>query len=410
MSEHPLPELLAPAGNFACLMAALKAGADAVYFGVGPLTMREGAAENFRVEDIPEVANRCQGFGVRTHLALNTLVFDPEMPDVRAVLDRAAGQVDAVICWDPAVIRACVERGIPVHISTQASVANREAAQFYRQAGASRVILARECTLEEVRTLASAGILEIEIFVHGAMCMSVSGRCFLSQDMFGASGNRGVCRQNCRREYLVREVEDGDEYVLGSDYVMSARDLCTIPFLERLLESGADSFKIEGRGRSPEYVSTTVACYRDGMRAWQTGELDESLKEKLVERLGTVFTRGFSNGFFLGRPVGDFTGSAGSVATQRKDYVGKVTNYYRRIGVVEVQVQSHGIVEGDELLVIGETSGVVRTRAQSMRQNGRIPTTRPHRGIITFPLAQRVRSGDQVYVVRPRSAPPYMAP
>jgi len=390
------PELLAPAQDFTCLQAAINAGCDAVYFGIGELNMRS-AARNIRPEDLPEFARLCHAAGVKAYLALNVIVFEHELPAVRALLDAAVGHVDAVIAWDPAVLAACRERGLAIHVSTQASVANAATARFYRDLGAVRIIPARECTLEEVACIRAAAAIEVETFVHGAMCVSYSGRCFLGQDVFGKSGNRGACLQPCRREYLITEVEEGDQYILGQDYVLSARDLCTIPFLEELIEARIDAFKIEGRNRNPEYVETVVSCYRQAIDAYFARALTADLKAALVNRLGQVYNRKFSDGFYHGRPVASFTASRRSQAEYRKEYVGLVKNYYDRARVVAVSVLSNTFRVGDELLIQGKTTGVVRFTAGEIRVED-TPVEEAPRGVVTLKLDTLVREGDKVYV------------
>lgn len=399
---HPKnPELLAPAGDFTCLTAAANAGADAVYFGVGDLNMRAGGARNFTPHDIPKIATFANARGIRTHLAVNTLVFDREREAVQTLLDAARDNVDAVIGWDPFVLRECVKRHIPFHVSTQASVANTEAARFYRDLGASRIILARECTLDEAATIQHQAGVEIEVFIHGAMCMSVSGRCFLSQDVFGHSGNRGRCLQNCRRTYRIVDVEEDHEYILGEQSVMSAKDLCTLPFLDTILATGVDSLKIEGRGRNPDYVQVVVSAYRRAIDAWQESQLDDSLKTHLVDELSTVFNRGFSRGFYMGRPIAKFTERGDSQATLRKEYVGVVKNYFAHPGVAEIEVLAHEVNVDCQLMIQGPTTGVVHCNPKQIRQDEREVQT-AFRGRITVKLPQKVRRGDQAYVLTPR--------
>jgi U32 family peptidase len=389
------PELLAPAGEFAALQAAIQSGCDAAYFGVGELNMRQ-VANSFHLTDITEIHRRCEDAGIRAYLTLNTIIFPGELHTVQRILDAAHGKVDAVICHDWSVIDECGHRGIPVHISTQASVSNPAAAKRYAGLGAVRVVPARECSLEELRLIREGCGIELEVFVHGAMCVSVSGRCFISDLVCGKSGNRGECTQNCRREYQIRDVEDGHEFVLGNRYVMSARDLCTLPFIERLCDTGIDAFKIEGRGRNPEYVRTVVAAYRSAIDAWSEGNLDDALKHRLIEDVRKVYNRSFSEGFYWGRPVGDFTDANGSCATHRKEFVGRVVNYYRQIGVVEVEVLDHPFNTGTPLLIIGETTGVVMVSPTGIRQeNNNVKAVT--RGVVTFRVPQRVRIGDKVY-------------
>jgi putative protease len=392
----PRPELLAPAQDFTCLQAAINAGCDAVYFGVDEMNMRT-AAHNFRPADLPELSRLCRGAGVRAYLALNTIVFPGEQAAVAALLDAAVGLVDAVICWDPAVIRACRERGQAIHISTQASVANVQAACFYREQGAVRIIPARECTLEDVVAIRAGAGIEVETFIHGAMCVSYSGRCFLGQDVFGKSGNRGACLQPCRREYLITEVEEGEQFILGQDYVMSARDLCTVPFIEELVAARFDAFKIEGRNRNPEYVDTAVRCYRRAIDACLAGELTAELKASLVEALQRVYNRKFSDGFYHGRPIRSFAESRRSQAEYRKEYVGIVKNYYDRARVAAVSVLSNTFRVGDDLMIQGCTTGLVRCRVGDIRVEG-TPVQEAPRGVVTLALEQLVREGDKVYV------------
>lgn len=393
---NQLPELLAPAGDATCLRAAIKAGADAVYFGVDALNMR-AAAQNFGSADIAGVAAQCHAAGVRCYLTLNTIVFSHEESLVRSILSAALGHVDAVICWDPSVIALCRELGHVIHVSTQASVANVAAARFYRDLGAERIVPARECTLEEVCRIRAETGIEIEAFVHGAMCVNLSGRCFLSQDIFNKSGNRGACLQPCRREYTITELEEGEQLVVGSGYVLSAKDLCTIPFLDVLIEAGLDAFKIEGRNRNPEYVDTVVRCYRRALDAHAAGALTPTLKETLVADLRKVYNRTFSDGFYFGRPIAEFCTGRNSQATHRKEGVGKVINYYKQAGVAEIEVTSNTFAVGDELMIQGPTTGVVISRVAEIRcEEESVP--RALRGRVTVKVTQRVRAGDSVYL------------
>ncbi len=398
--QPPLPELLAPVGDFTCLTAAVQGGCDAVYFGVGELNMRSGTPRGFRSDDLPVVAERAHAAGIRAYLALNTIVFSGERGRVADLLDRARDTVDAVICWDPCVIGECARRNLPVHLSTQASVANADAARFYRDLGVRRIVPARECTLEELRIIRDEAGVELEIFIHGAMCMAVSGRCFLSQDTFGRSANRGQCLQNCRREYRITDVEEGAEHVLGQHTVLSARDLCTLPFLDTLLDAGFHAFKIEERARNPEYVKTVVQLYRAAMTAWREGHLDDSLKSDSVQRLRRVFNREFSEGFYLGRPIAEFATRADNRATRTKQFVGVVTNYYAKACAAEILVQSTLIGCGDTVMVQGATTGTVEFELGEIRQRER-PVQIAERGTATIPAPERVRRNDKVYVLNP---------
>lgn len=348
-NARQIPELLAPAGDHTSLQAAIQGGCDAVYFGLDALNMR-ATAHNFMVADLESVAATCREHGTRAYLALNTMIFENELAHVADIIERAKPHIDAVICWDPAVIRLCGQHGIPIHISTQASVGNAEAACFYRDLGAQRIILARECSLTDILDIRNKSGVEIEVFIHGAMCLSLSGRCFLSQFTSGKSGNRGECQQNCRREYHLVSDDGKHEFVLGNTYALSARDLCTLPFIECLLDAGLDALKIEGRNRNALYVRTVVEAYRTAIDTWRDDALTPELKAALVERTRSVFNRGFSSGFYMGKPIDQFCRHMGSVASHSKDDVGIVANYYQRSKVAEILVQNHLFSVGDELV------------------------------------------------------------
>lgn len=390
------PELLAPVQDFTNLTCAVDNGCDAVYFGLQQLNMRR-AARNFAVADLPEIAARCGAAGVRRYLTMNVAIFDRELGVVDELLATAKPYIDAVVCCDPAVILACRRQGVPFHISTQASVANRAAAEFYRSLGAERIVLARECTLEEAAAIRRQVDIELETFVHGAMCVSWSGRCFLSQFSDGKSGNRGECRQNCRRQYrIVDETDPEQEFILEANAVLSAKDLCTMPFIEQLIEAGIDSFKIEGRNRNPQYVAETVGCYRRAVDAYFAGELDDELKNRLMGRLRQVYNREFSSGFFHGRPIAEFTRVNGSRAELQKRFVGIVQNHYAKAGVAEINVQDNVFQVGDTLAIEGPTSGLVQFAVRQVRQD-ELPVQQVRRGVATVAVPAKVRLNDRVF-------------
>ncbi|MDD2999141.1 MAG: U32 family peptidase [Candidatus Riflebacteria bacterium] len=413
-----LPELMAPAGDMTSLRAAIGAGADAVYFGVVSMNMR-ASARNFAAEDMPEIARICHESNARAYLALNTIVYDRELELVEQLISQAVtAGVDAVICWDFAVIEIAMRYNIEVFVSTQMSVANSASLIFlYRHFGIKRFVLARECTLEEIVSIRKhlterlgddAQDIELEVFAHGAMCVSVSGRCFMSQFHFNQSGNRGECRQPCRREYLIKDVRDGKEFVLGQDYVMSPKDLCCMPFLDKLLEAGVNSLKIEGRGRSPEYVSTVTACYREFIDFYDAGRGSEgfaeklaALKKELMARLDSVFHRGFSEGFFFGRQIEEWTGGNGSKATHRKIHVGVVTNFFKKVMVAEIKVSGNGFACGDELMFQGATTGVVTLRVESIEEAFKPVERAKKNSLVGVRLSGTVRENDQVYRIVP---------
>lgn len=414
------PEVLSPAGNWTCLEAAIRAGCDAVYFGIGGLNMR-AAAQNFADEELPKVVARCRESNVRSYLTLNTLVYEHELELLDRSLDAArVADVDAVIASDLAVIEGARSREIEVHVSTQMSVSNaRSLACLYRTFGVRRFVLARECSLEDIARIrehlgallgADASAIELEAFAHGAMCVSVSGRCFLSQFQYGKSANRGECLQPCRREYQVTNTEEGQAFDLGTHHVMSPKDLCTLPFVEKLIDAGIVSLKIEGRNRSPEYVSTATRAYREVVDAYlgragdpASGEALATLKKGHLERLDRVYHRGYSSGHFMGKPIDAWTESGHSQASTRKAYVGIVTNYYARPGVAEVRVLDTCVALGDSVLFLGPTTGVVEQTLESMQVEHEAVSEVSKGMDVAIKTCEPVRRNDKLYVIVPVS-------
>ena len=395
------PELLAPVGNFAMLNAAINAGADSVYFGIRGLNMRV-RARNFTLEDLPEIINICHTNHKKAYLALNTIVYEQELPLAEEIIQAAkAAHVDAIICWDAAVIQMVRQADIPIHLSTQASTANSRAIQLYQSLGVERFVLARECSLEQIKELKSKTTAEIETFIHGAMCVSESGRCFISQFLYGKSANRGECLQPCRRQYRVTDVENNAELVLGSSFVMSPRDMCTVEFLEKLIEAGIDCFKIEGRARSPEYVKTVVDVYRRAIDAYFASTFDKSLKEKLVQQLKTVYHREFSTGFYLGKPINEWTSAPGSQASEQKTFLGLVRKYYRKALAADVLLQAGDVQIGDKLVIIGNTTGAEIFTVDSIHLDSKaVPKGRKGQ-LIGIRVPVTVRRNDEVYKLIP---------
>ena len=371
-------EIMAPAGSFDCLVAAIEGGADSVYFGIGHLNMRSHSANNFSREDLPEVMRICRAYGVKGYMTLNITLYGEDLQAARDTLDAAkAARVDAIIASDMAAILYCRKIGLEVHISTQLSISNVEALRFYAQF-ADVVVLARELNLDQVKDIHDAILREgitgpagkpirIELFAHGAFCMAVSGKCYLSLATYGSSANRGACMQVCRRGYHVTDEETGDDFVIDNKYIMSPKDLCTIEFMDRIIASGVQVFKIEGRARSAEYVKRSAQCYRRAADAVCDGTYTKELAAALKTELAEVFNRGFWNGYYLGQRLGEWSAIYGSQATTRKEYVGKVTNWFNRIGVMEVQVESGGIAKGDRLAIIGRTTGILEMQADDIR-------------------------------------------
>jgi len=397
---HSKPELMAPAGDWMMLRAAVSNGADAVYFGLDKLNMRAKAA-NFSVEELPEIISFCKEHKVKTYLTLNTIVFEEELSELEEIIIAAKQNgVDRIICSDLAVADLCHKHQFPFCISTQSSISNSLAADVYKRMGAVRIVLARECSLQEIKNIRSKTDLEIEAFVHGAMCIAVSGRCFMSHHLFGKSANRGECIQPCRREYEVFDPAIGKSLIMGEDYVMSPKDLCTIEFIDQLIEAGIDSFKIEGRKRAPEYVAKAVSVYRQAIDLYFEGKLTDEKKKELLTELEKVYNRGFSSGFYFDVPSSnEYAGVEGSKATTRKSYIGKVLNYYKEIQVAHILLESGKIKIEDELLIMGETTGVLDIKLEKFSVND-IENSIANRGDeITLKVPSLVRRNDKVYLI-----------
>lgn len=371
---------MAPAGNFECLRAAIQGGADSVYFGVGHLNMRSHSANNFQPEDLSEVVRICREAGVKSYMTLNIVLYQEDLEPMRKALDAAlAAGVDAIIASDMAAISYCRKIGLEVHISTQLSISNVESLRFYSQFS-DVVVLARELNLDQVKEIYETVVREnicgpsgkpvrIEMFAHGALCMAISGKCYLSLHTYGASANRGACYQICRRGYEVTDLETGNKLNIDNKYIMSPKDLCTIDFMDRIIESGVKVFKIEGRARSAEYVKRCASCYRRAADAVCDGTYSPELAASLKEELSEVFNRGFWDGYYQGAYLGQWSDVYGSQATLKKVYCGKVTNWFDRIGVVEIAVESAPLHIGDRAMAIGATTGVVEFSVEDMRVN-----------------------------------------
>jgi len=396
------PELMAPAGNHESLVSAINAGADAVYLGVNEFNMRI-TAKNFSFEELHDVVLYSHERNVKIYLTVNTIIFEDEIAKVKKVIKTAKNAgVDAIICWDMSVLSECKKQNINAFLSTQASASNSYSCEFYRKAGAKRITLARECTLEQIKQIKKKTKAEIEIFIHGAMCVSISGRCFLSQNVFGKSANRGDCLQPCRREYTITDNEEGHSYVLGSNYVLSPKDLCTMPFIEKILDVGVEALKIEGRARSPEYVSEVVSAYRCAIDLWYENRLNEKNKKILLKKLKSVYNRGFHSGFFLGKPSNQWSEHYGSKSTHIKEFVGIVKNFYAKQMAAEIILQSGKIEKGDTMIIIGPTTGTIKQKITSMQINN-VSVNSAEKGIsVGIKLKKTARKNDQVYIWKPR--------
>lgn len=379
-------EILAPAGNWAMARTAEKAGADSIYFGIKGLNMRE-SANNFNLSDLSKISK----LNMNKYLTLNTIVFDNEFKRIDRILDKAKGKVDAIICWDMGVLSRAVKKGFDVHISTQASIANSDALKFYKEAGATRAILARELSLEQIRKLKK--VIEIECFGHGAMCVAVSGRCFMSLDAFNMSANRGKCVQPCRRKYAISDAETGKKFNIRGGYVMSAKDLCTLPFLDKIAKSGITALKIEGRSKTPEYVKYVVEAYREAFNRLDKGKFYVG---DLVDKLKMVYNRKFSSGFYLGLPSSDdFADFYGGASKTRKLEIGKVVNFYGKKNVAVFNVFKD-LKVGDNLLIIGNKTGAVEFRVEEMQING-VDVSKIKKGLVGVKIKEKVRKNDKIY-------------
>ncbi len=371
-------EIMAPAGNSECLQAAIQGGADSVYFGVEKLNMRSHSANNFKMSDLAEIVRICSEYGVKTYLTLNIVLYGSDLEDMKRTLDAAkeAG-ITAVIASDMAAIIYARQIGVEVHISTQLSISNAEALRFYAQF-ADVIVLARELNLSQVKEIKeiidrdqicgpSGKLVEIEMFAHGALCMAISGKCYLSLHEYGASANRGSCYQICRRSYDVRDRETGNELHVDNKYIMSPKDLCTIEFMDKIIDAGVTVFKIEGRARSAEYVKRVASCYRRAADAVCEGTYTSELGTELKKELSEVFNRGFWDGYYQGARLGEWTEVYGSSATRKKAYCGKITNWFGKLGVAEILVESSALKVGDKILIQGPTSGSVEYTVPEIR-------------------------------------------
>lgn len=401
-------EIMAPVGSRESLAAAIQAGADSVYFGVGQLNMRSHSANHFTLDDLHDIVAICQEHNMKTYLTVNTIIYDNDLDTMRQIIDaaRTAG-VSAVIASDVAVMAYCRQVGVEVHLSTQLNISNVEALKFYAQF-ADVSVLARELTMPQVKHIheqieaqhivgPNGDPIRIEMFCHGALCMAVSGKCYMSLDAANRSANRGQCVQVCRRSYTVTDNETGHQLEIDNKYVMSPKDLKTIRFIDKMMDAGVRVFKIEGRARGPEYVYTVVSCYKEAIRAVLDGSFTEERKDAWDERLATVFNRGFWDGYYQGQTMGEWNDSYGSLATERKVLVGKVTKYFSRLGVGEIAVQASTFKQGDKLLITGNTTGAMYLHATEIHgDNGVIPEA-PQHTLVSVPVPDKVRPNDKVF-------------
>jgi putative protease len=410
-------EIMAPVGSWESLASAIEAGATSVYFGIEYLNMRARSSANFTTQDMHQIVHICANVGVKTYLTLNTVIYPEDLPLMQEIVDQAkkAG-VDAIIASDIAVLQYAYQQGVEVHLSTQLNIANIEALRFYAQF-ADVVVLARELNMQQVASIhqqiiqqdirgPKGELIRIEMFCHGALCMAVSGKCYLSLNNLGASANRGACMQVCRRGYIVKDKESDLELEVDNQYIMSPKDLKTIHFLNHLLDAGVTVLKIEGRARGAEYVKTVVACYKEAVHAWEAGEYaSETIEQRITEwdqRLARVFNRGFWDGYYQGKKLGEWTNKYGSKATRQKRYVGRCTNFFKNISVAEFFVEAiDQVKEGDELLIIGETTGAYEMVAQELHDNkGKVKSQIAKGAYFAVKTDHLIRRGDKLYVMQ----------
>lgn len=404
-------EIMAPAGSYESLMAALQGRADSVYFGIEQLNMRAKAANNFTFDDLEKIAEICNSKNVRSYLTLNTIIYDHDLSLMKRIVDKAkAAGITAVIASDQAVINYASSIGFEVHISTQTNVTNLETIKFFSHF-ADVMVLARELSLMQVKSITdgikkenikgpSGNLIEIEIFAHGALCMAVSGKCYLSLHTNNSSANRGACVQNCRRTYEVKD-EEGNELLIDNEYIMSPKDLCTIGFIDDIINAGVKVLKIEGRGRAPEYVKTVTECYRAAADAYLEGTYTKEKIEEWNKKLATVYNRGFWDGYYLGQELGEWSEGHGSQATTRKKFLGQGIKYFPKINIAEFRIETHSLSVGDKILITGPTTGVIETTVKELRVDNK-SVEKVEKGInFSTPIDEIIRPSDKLYKVIP---------
>ena len=404
-------ELMSPAGDFSAMQAAIDNGADSIYFGVEQLNMRARASMNFTLDDLPEISRRCAEKGVRTYLTLNTIIYDHDLSLIKTLLDKAkAANLTAVIAMDQAVISYARQIGMEVHISTQINITNIETVKFYALF-ADTMVMSRELSMSQIKKICdqivkeqvkgpSGNLVEVEIFGHGALCMAVSGKCYLSLHSANSSANRGACKQNCRKKYTVIDQETGFEIELDNEYMMSPKDLCTISFLDQIVDAGVKVLKIEGRGRAPEYVATVTKCYREAIDAIEDGTYNDEKVAEWMKQLETVYNRGFWGGYYLGQELGEWSSENGSAATQKKVYIGKGRTFYSKSNIAEFLIEAYDLTIGDTILIQGPTTGSQEMVLEAMRVDEKPDAEKATKSdLVTFKTDFKVRPSDKLYKI-----------
>ena len=404
-------KLLSPAGSFESLQAAIQGGADSVYFGIEQLNMRSRSSNNFSIDDLKKIVEICAKKKIKTYLTLNTIIYDHDVSLMKKIINAAKeNNVDAIIACDQAVLGYAKKIGMPIHISTQANASNIETVEFF-SAYADTIVMARELSLRQVGDIVkqikresikgpSGELIKIEVFAHGALCMAVSGKCYLSLHTHNASANRGACIQNCRRSYIVKDKEEEEiEFEIDNEYIMSSKDLCTIDFMDKIIESGVNILKIEGRGRSADYVHIATKCYREAINSYYEKTYTKDKITKWKKQLATVFNRGFWDGYYLGKKMGEWTDEYGSKATVKKIYIGKGLKYFSKQNVAEFKLESNQLAVGNNIMITGPTTGIIQDKITELRMED-VSVNSVNKGdIFSFPLNKKIRPSDKLYKV-----------
>lgn len=407
-------EIMAPVGSFESLSAAINAGCDSIYFGVEQLNMRARAAHNFTLEELAEVAETCQKAGVKSYVTMNTLLYDHDLNLMKRILDKAkACGISAAIIQDVAALQYASEIGLPVHASTQLSISNFESVKFYAKF-ADTIVLAREVDMKMIKQICekvekekvvgpSGNLVKIEIFVHGALCVAQSGRCQMSLLQSNTSAQRGACLQECRKKYKVIDEETGHEMVIDNQYILSPKDLCALPFLDKVLDAGVSVLKIEGRGKTPDYVDTVVRVYKEARDAVSQGSFSNEKVEEWMKKLEAVYNRGFTDGYYLGKKLPDWSKSSGNKSTDERIFAGLISHYFDKSQIAELDLQAHEIKKGDRLVIIGKSTGVVYADVNEMKKDDEFIENSGKRTQVTLPLSTKVRKNDKVYLLKTRT-------
>ena len=403
-------EIMSPAGSWESLQAAIQGGANSVYFGIEQLNMRAKSSNNFTLDDLIEIASLCIKNNIKSYITLNTIIYDHDLILMKKIIDTAKKEgINAIIASDQAVIAYASSVQMKVHISTQINITNIETIRFYSNF-ADVIVLSRELSLRQIKNITneiekqqikgpSGNLIQLEIFAHGALCVAVSGKCYMSLHTTNSSANRGACIQNCRKTYSVTDKEDGYQFDIDNEYIMSPKDLCTIGFLNQVLDSGPNILKIEGRGRSPEYVKTTTQCYREAADSYLNGSYTKDKIEGWITKLKTVYNRGFWDGYYLGQKLGEWTKTHGSKATKKKIYLGKAKKYFTNLQVAEFNIESFNLKKGDNILITGTTTGVIETIVDEMRNNDKLVTDVKKGDNFSMKLDYFIRPNDRLYKV-----------